>query len=56
VSVINNLGEEMEVTKDIEKGWDQNWKDYNAKLKDFFNANPDLKILSNKMFCVGWEP
>ncbi len=44
----------MEVTKDIEKGWDQNQKDCNVKFKDFLNANPDLKILSNKMFYV-WD-
>ncbi len=44
----------MEVTKDIEKGWDQNQKDYNVRFKDFLNANLDLKILSNKIFYV-WD-
>ncbi len=44
----------MEVTNDIEKGWDQNQKDYNVGFEDFFNANIDLKKLSNKIFYV-WD-
>jgi hypothetical protein len=54
VSTTNNLGEEMEVTKDIEEGWDQNWKDYNVEFKYILNANLDSKMFSNKMFYV-WD-
>jgi hypothetical protein len=39
---IDNLGEEMQITKEIEKGWDQYYKYRNAKFEDFINANIDL--------------
>ncbi len=54
VSTTIKLGEEIQVTKDIIEGQDQHQKDHNAEVEDFFNANPNLKILSNKMFYV-WD-
>ncbi len=54
MSTTIKLGEEIQVTKDIEKGWDQHQKDHNAKFEDFLNVNPNLKILSNKMFYM-WD-
>jgi hypothetical protein len=49
-----NLGEEIQVSKEIEEGWDQHWKNHNAKFENFLNANLNLKILSNKMLYV-WD-
>ncbi len=53
MSTTIKLGEEIQVTKDIEEGWDQHQKDHNAKVEDFFNANPNLKILPTKCYMCG---
>ncbi len=54
MSTTIKLGEEIQVIKDIEERWDQHQKDHNAEVEDLFNANLNLKILSNKMFYV-WD-
>ncbi len=50
---IDNLGEEMRITKEIEKGWDQYYKYCNAKFEHFVNPNMDLICCPTKCSMCG---
>ncbi len=47
---IDNLGEEMQITKEIEKCWDQYYKVCNTKFEHFANVNMDLICCPTKCY------
>ena len=54
VALTNKEGNGLDVTEEIEAGWNSHWVEENSKFEAILKADYDLRMMSGKMFYV-WD-